>query len=230
VAFALPASGDWPAPHISAKLLLSAMSDLDARDIHGRSTLVAAIGSESPLRPLRMVLHARASVELADDKGRTPLMVSLGLDPRLAEVLLEAGARNDAEDKIGWTVRLRAAKFADISTLHTIMDPQPKISRQWEAVVSAADDVLGLQLENGPGRSLRVIEISPEGAMERFNFEHPRDKVSPGDLIIRVNGADESLDAIWEAVTAPVDEFALVVLSGPEAERYGEDSLPGDLV
>ena len=83
------------------------------------------------------MLRARANVEHADDKGRTPLMVALGLDPRLAEALLEAGASNNAADKIGWTVRLRAAKFASVDTLRAVMHPKPKSSRQWQVVVDS---------------------------------------------------------------------------------------------
>jgi hypothetical protein len=157
-------------------------------------------------------------------------MVALGLDPRLAEALLEAGASNNAADKIGWTVRLRAAKFASVDTLRAVMHPKPKSSRQWQVVVDTSVEVLGLQIEDGPGRSLRVIGISHESAMDIFNQMNPRDKVSPGDLIIRVNGTDESLEALWDAICASLEEFVLVLLNGPEAQSYGEDDLPDGLV
>ena len=97
-------------------------------------------------------------------------------------------------------------------------------------VVDTSVEVLGLQIEDGPGRSLRVIGISHESAMDIFNQMNPRDKVSPGDLIIRVNGTAESLEALWDAICASLEEFVLVLLNGPEAQSYGEDDLPDGLV
>ena len=100
--------GNLPA----VKAFLKKGTDVDARDVAGRTPLMYML---SDLESVRYLVGAGADVNARDELGETPLMKAAWVGKRdVVKFLAESGADLDAQSENGETALMRAVRNPDV--------------------------------------------------------------------------------------------------------------------
>jgi len=142
------------------ELLLKHKANINAKDVNGRTALLAAMEPHDTRANIKALIDGGADVSVQDFGGDTPLIEAAGLgDAVVVKMLLEKGANPDAKQNQGRTALMTAAALSHAEVVKALLDggaDPHKIDNEGNTALALLERVIKEDRENNIGQNKYV--------------------------------------------------------------------------
>ncbi|HES58350.1 MAG TPA: hypothetical protein ENO21_02860, partial [Firmicutes bacterium] len=175
----------WATDYESARALIDAGADINARSDDGRTPLMHAVQTSQSLRRgdtgvVQLLIDSGADLDLQDDRGSAAVHEAVGIGPDVSNQplrqILEAGATPDLVNELGFTPLWWAVAMGNQDAVKLLLEhgADPNFTSEWggTAMLAAAqagdDELMELLRKHGaeePSEEALSLLAAPDGML-----------------------------------------------------------------